>query len=242
MTRDEALEKIRKLLATNGRTHAESDTAQIIAAAIAQKHDIDIASVDRAEEERRAEITHEAIGVWTKVPIEANCAASICNDFFETSSIIVVKQPSSFSSWTIETLNLVGTEHHLTIATHIFKFLAREFRWQWRHKRGRCKKRKQFVWGCYCGLTRKLEGRFARPTVPGANDLEISWKARRAKYIEDNFGKTRNVQLAPKEKGGAATHRGYMAGREIEIRPGVKGDAGRQPALIGEPTQKLLGF
>lgn len=240
MTKDEALEKIRKLLETNGRTHAEAETAEILAGAIAAKHGIDIASIDRAEEERRSVITHWEMGTWSNVPREADCAAAICREFFEISSITCMRR---FGYGINEaTLNFIGTEHHLTIAKHVFEFLVREFRWQWRHKRGRVKKRDAFIWGCFVALFTKLERRFAKPAGAGANELEVSWKARRQEYMDRVFGKTVTRAIAPKQTGGAAGAQGFRAGQDIELRPAVNGGDGRSPAQIGEPKQKLLGF
>ncbi len=64
LTKDQAMEKIRKLLSGRGRTEEEADTAAILAAAIAAKHDIDISDIDRAEQSRAAIITHQCVGQW----------------------------------------------------------------------------------------------------------------------------------------------------------------------------------
>jgi hypothetical protein len=239
MTKEDALAKIRKLLETSGRTHAEVDTAQILAAAIAEKHGIDIADVDRAEDECRQVITHKAMDTWSDVPIEAHCATLICKSHFEISAITVVHRVPYFGD-KVETLNFVGTEHHLVIATHVYDFLVREFRWQWRHRRGRCKKRKQFIWGCFCSLADKLEKRFARPSLSGANELEISWTARRQKYIDEVFGKTKSTSVAPKEKGGAAMWRGVQAGKDIELNPAVNGSNARTREALPPVPGNLL--
>ena len=82
MTRDEALSKIKKLLVSSGRTDAEIDTAQMLAAAIAERHNIDLAEVDREEQQRQMVITHRVVGEWTKMPPEAEFASLICQRFF----------------------------------------------------------------------------------------------------------------------------------------------------------------
>jgi len=153
--------------------------------------------VDRAEEARRTVITHRLIGAWFTCPPEADYAAAICKQFFEIDSVNVVSRGFS------EEINFVGTEQHLTIAEYVFAHLLREFRWQWRHKRGRCKKRTQFLFGCYVALMRKLRERFARPAAAaGANELEISWSARRQEYIERVFGKLKTSPIGPKDTSG----------------------------------------
>lgn len=234
MTKDEALQKIRKLLATAGRTEAEADTAQILAAALAEKHGIDLEFVDQAEAERRSRLTDIEVERWTQIPLEASCAAFICEEFFEVNYLSVGLPWQS-------ALQFIGTEHHLAIAEHVFKFLLREFRWQWRHKRGRCKNRQQFIWGCYAGLVTKLRARSAQPEVEGSKAIEISWKARRDQYVKDKWGETTSRSVAPKAKRSAAIAAGYRAGKDIEIRPGVDAGAAAERAQIGE-GQKLLGF
>lgn len=211
MTRDEATAKIRKLLQTKGRTNAEADTAQILAAAIAEKHNIDISAIDVADEKARIEITHRSVGEWAKEPPEATYAASICQRFFEVHA-------HSRCGWT-ETKIFVGSPWHLDVAEYVFNFLIKEFRWQWNKKRGRCRNRKQFIYGCFVALFVKLEERFK---TAGQDGIEISWAAKREKYVADNFGELSHSKIAPRDKGGVATSRGFRAGQDIEIRQGVQ--------------------
>jgi len=231
MTKEEAAQKIRKLLKRNGRTEAEADTASILAAALADKHGIDIAGMDQAEEQRRVEITHKIMGEWMKAPPEADYAALVCKNHFEVHAF-------KRSGWT-EKIVRVGTEWHLTVAEYIFKFLITEFRWQWNKKRGRCRNRKQFIWGCYIALAAKLRERFARP-ANGDRSLEISFAARRKKYIEDNFGQMENVTVSPASRKGAAISHGYRAGQDIEIRPGVEAGNQQQNGQLVFPSQGRL--
>jgi hypothetical protein len=230
VTKSEASEKIKKLLNNKGRTEAESDTAQIIAAALAEKHGIDIAALDVEDERNRVEITHRTFGEWTSIPCEADYAALICEEHFEVSTI-------ALNGWT-EKKVFVGTEWHLQIAEYIFNFLIKEFRWQWNKKRGRCKKRKLFMWGCYIALSRKLQAQFARTNPSTA--LEISFKAKRADYMKGQWPKSTKGIVSPEQKKGAALHRGWMAGKDIEIRPGVKGGDQNQQAQLGFENSRLL--
>lgn len=224
MTKEEAVEKIRKLLARNGRTHAEIDTAQLLAAALADKHGIDIAAMDAADDQRKAAITHRTMGKWAVEPPEATYASLICQKFFEVDAI-------TRSGW-MEELVLVGTEWHLTLAEYVFRFLMHEFRWQWNKRRGRCRKRKEFIYGCYIALFSKLSARFEKPANGMA--LEISFKAKRDAYIKDNFSTLSSASAAPKAKRSSAREHGYRAGQEIDIRPGVEaGESRSRPSLPG---------
>jgi len=231
MTRDQALEKIRKLLSNRGRTDHEIDTAQILAACIAEKHGIDIAEVDRAEQDRS--VVHEIFGEWASVPDEAIYASLICSRFFEVS-------PFTSGYWT-QRMIVVGTPHHLVIARYVFGFLTGEFRRCWnRRPNKRIKKRKAFIHGAYVALFTKLVARFEQPFKPQLElALEVNWKAKRESYIQENFGEMTTKPAGPKKVGAAARH-GYQAGSSIEIRPAVNGHQnGRAPALLA-PSNRLL--
>ncbi|KAF0176484.1 MAG: hypothetical protein FD161_3023 [Limisphaerales bacterium] len=218
------ISKLKAMLNRNGRTEAEADTFQIMAAALADKHGIDIAALDAAEARQASVIMHKQVGEWGKCPPEADYAAVICKSFFEVDTI-------TSCGWT-ERMQFVGTAHHLEVAEYVFNFLLREFRWQWNHRRGRCRNRKQFLYGCMVALHTKLSARFAKPATEA---VEVSWKAKRQAYIAATFSKLTTTPLAPKQVGGAATQRGFRAGSEIEIRPGVNGGQRKaeQPALAG---------
>ena len=231
MNQSDAINKIRKLLNRNGRTEAEADTASILAAALAEKHGIDIAGLDQADEQRRNGITHREIKRWVKSPPEADYAHMICKDYFEVS-------PFTQVVW-MERLIFVGTEWHIEIAAHVFDFLLHEFRWQWNRRRGRCRNRKQFMFGIYIALDSKLHSRFATP-VDAPAGIEISWKGRRKKYIEDNFGEMTSSSIEPATKRSAAIHHGWRAGRDIEIRAGINGGNQKQPEALPGLSGRLL--
>jgi len=238
MNQSEAIEKIKKLLKTKGRTEAEADTAQILAAAMAAKHGIDIAALDAPEEMKRNEIRHKVVGQWAVTPPEAQYASLICTNFFEVSAITGAEFIKH--RWmVVETEIMVGTEWHLQVAEYVFNFLIKEFRWQWNKRRGRCKNRKQFMWGIYLGLRRKLRERFASERV--TTELEISFSAKRDAYMKEQWPKQTTHSITPQKNKGAAVERGRHAGMDIEIRPGVQaGEQSSQEALPGFST-RLLG-
>ncbi len=226
----EIIAKLKAMLNRNGRTEAEADTFQIMAAAFAEKHGVDIAALDAAEERQASVITHKQVGEWGKCPPEADYAAAICKGFFEV-------DPITSSGWT-ERIQFVGTAHHIEVAEYVFNFLLREFRWQWNHRRGRCRNRKAFLYGCMIALFNKLEQRFAKPAT--GSELEVSWKAKRRSYIAEKWPKLTSNPLEP-QKTGVATSRGYQAGVSIEIRPGVNGGARKEQAALTGSGRKLLG-
>ena len=134
---------------------------------------------------------------------------------------------------------LFRSELHIEIATYVFEFLIKEFRWQWNRRRGRCRNRKQFIWGAYLALACKLRERFERPSNASL-ELEISWDAKRRAYMEEQFGKTESASIAPKKKAGAAINRGWQAGRDIEIRPGVASGPTAKAAALPSGSTRLL--
>jgi hypothetical protein len=234
MNRSDAIDKIRKMLNRNGRTEAEADTASILAAAIADKHGIDIASLDQAEADRAQEITHKEIGAWFKTPSEALYAAAICKGFFEINALTLC----SYAERQI----FIGTPLHIEIAEYIFGFLLKEFRWQWNRRRGKSRNRKAFIFGCYLALRAKLENRFKQPEQSGQMEfsLTVSLRARRDAYMDEKFGETTSSPLGPKERGGAAMNNGWRAGQDIEIRPGVNGGNQKQPQALPGLSGRLL--
>lgn len=226
----EIIAKLKVMLNRNGRTEAEADTFQIMAAALADRHGIDLASLDAAEERERCAIMHKQVGEWGKCPPEADFALVVCKRFFEVDAV-------THCGWT-ERVEMVGTAHHIEVAEHVFHFLVREFRWQWNHRRGRCRKRKDFLYGCLVSLTQKLDARFARPAAGGA--LEVSWKAKRQAYMQERWPSAKTSSVAP-QKPGAAAARGFQAGRDIEIRPAVKPGEAKGQELLPGFERRLLG-
>lgn len=231
MTQAEAIEKIKKLLKNKGRTEAEADTAQILAAAMAAKHGIDIAALDTQEEMKRNEITHMVVGEWSRMPAEATYASVICTRFFEVNSITL----AGFFEQEV----FVGTQWHLQIAEYIFKYLVKELRWLWNKKRGRCKKRTEFIYGSYRALLVKLLDRFKREF--DSTELEISFAAKREAYLKAHWPAHTTSSLPAPKNTGAAIHHGWIAGKDIEIRPGVKEGERKQPARMLEYEDRLYG-
>jgi len=226
--------KLRKLMNTNGRTEAERDSAEILAAALAAKHGIDLQQIELAAERPSMVITERVVGQWFSKPKEASYAAGICVKYFEVSQVTVITVYDGAKE------TFVGLDWHLDIAEHVFRFLIREFRYAWTHRKNRrIKNRNAFLHGAYVGLLIKLNERFDRGAASG---IELSWKAKREAYMEENHPDTESSPIAPKQKSSAALSHGIRAGGEIEIRPAVKPGAtvrhGELPAGI---ERRLLG-
>lgn len=230
MTREDALAKIKKLLQRKGRTDEEADTAQIIAAALADKHGWDLSKIDLDESPAALAIKHEVFGTWAKCPPEAEYAGAILKRFFNLS---ILHQQGYVTK-----IIAAGTDLHLQIGRYIFDFLLGEFRRAWTRRRGRCKNRKQFIYGCFCALYQKLREQHTLEEKTMA--LQISARSKREQYLKDNFGDLSTSSLEPKQRRSAARHYGYQAGSEIEIRKGIEGDFTESPRLGTAPKQ--IGF
>ncbi len=231
MNHEDALRKIRALLKTSGRSEHEATTAQILAAALAEKHGIDLeeAAADRPES---TPITHKIVGEWASLPPEAANAALIVDDYFDVSTLHV-------SSYFATQIVIVGTAHHIEIAEYVFTFLKREFARRWNTRKCRSRKRSAFIWGCAIAVMQKLQaGRLAKSTSTSTTALVVSLKARRDKYVADTWGKTTSKDVSPKTKRGTATSKGYRAGLGIDVRPGMAGG----PAPAGQLSRPSLAL
>jgi hypothetical protein len=231
---DDVLRKLRALMNPHGRTEAERDSAEIIAAAIAAKHGIDLRQIEEADTRPKLVITERVVGQWFSMPKEASYASAVCVKYFEVSQITLVGYDGTKEAF-------IGLDYHLDIAEQVFKFLIHEFRYRWNHGKGRLKNRNQFLYGMFVSLMAKLHERFSDRA--GAAGPEVSWKAKRQAYLAEHHPDSTESKLITKQRASRAISAGLAAGRDIEIRPGIKpGQQTSQPSLLTHPNgRKLLG-
>ena len=224
MTKEEALEKIKKLLRTNGRTEAEADTASVLASCITQKHGIDLETVDLSSKTSSNEITHLVVETYRKWKAEYSFAGLICKRFFEV-HIVHVSIPSL--SGRDHLMVFIGKPQHIEIATYVYHYLVRIFALAWNNRSNkRLKKRKDFIVGAYLSLSHKL----TIPTHVDQQQLILNRFHQREEYLKSTFNGAgeRNVLTNIKSRSGCA---GWVAGKDINIRPAVEG---------AETTTKLI--
>lgn len=238
MDKDSALRKIRALLNRSGRTDQEIDTAQMLAAVLADRAGIDLDSVDLSDPSRPAPVlVHREIAKWAgRRPVEAMYAGQILDEYFEVSTLTAC-------GWYGEQVLVIGYPHHVDVAEYVFGFLVAEFRRVWNRRTSRTKARKAFMWGAYCALDAKLRARFGRPYATGASLSPVaSAEAARTKYIHDHFGPTKASSIAPQSSRAVASRAGWRDGQGIDIRPGIdatpdsSGRLGLGPAGVGRPA------
>lgn len=225
MTRDEVIDKIKKLLRMKrGGTIAEVETALNLARELAQKHGIDLDGVNPDDEQQDQDkpIDHEDAYVGGRLQWEIKYAALIAQQFFNV-SIFTRRRTAVVKGWPtiVAAMTFVGTEWDRQIGIYVFRFLVGHFRREWKTKRGRCRNRQAFMYGMYVGLGTKLRERQpARVAGPGLMRIERSL-ARRDVYLKKHFPAIVHESARPDGDADAAKYRGYLAGRDTEIRPAV---------------------
>lgn len=232
MTRAEAIEKIKKLLRMKrGGTPDEVATALRLAQELAEKHDIEIGSVNPDEQAERP-IHHADAVHGARVQSECTYAGMICDCFFKVSVFKAVTEDR-----TKYCMRFVGTDWDTQIAIYVYHFLSGHFRREWKSRRGRCRNRQAFMWGMYLGLSRKLRERMPLPAqTPGIIQVDRQL-SRRKQYVQEHFGELTHEDAGPDRDSDKARWRGYVAGQETEINSGVKGNQPKASLIVDASRQ-----
>ncbi|HMJ88760.1 MAG TPA: DUF2786 domain-containing protein [Candidatus Acidoferrum sp.] len=240
MTRDEVIEKIKKLLRMKrGGTQAEIETALNLARELAEKHNVDLAGVNPDDEQTQRErpIGHEDAISGARIQWESKYAGLIAQTYFNV-NIFVTRLPNGRLS-----LRMVGTDWDRQISIYVFRFLCGHFRREWKSRRGRCRNRQAFMFGMYRGICVNLDAK--RDRSQNANAVLVVERAlvRRNQYIAEHFGEMKSTDTHPGNDAQEALNRGYRAGRETQINKGVKAGEQRAAAALGtnQQGQLLLG-
>jgi hypothetical protein len=230
-----ALEKIKKLLRMKrGGTADEVETALRLAQELAARHGIDISSVDPDREEHERPIHHVDELLGARIQCECKYAALVCQQFFHVEVFARRRTITRF------TLTFAGTGWDRQIAIYVYRFLCGHFRREWNTRRGRCRNRQSFMWGMYRGLCSKLhEQRQAQVEARGVGLIHVERAlARRRDYVSRHFGGMTSTTVAPARDAAEASVRGWRAGRETEIRSGIKGSTSPPPARIADTARQ----
>jgi hypothetical protein len=238
MTRDEAIEKIKKLLRMKrGGTAGEVENALAAAAKIAREFGISMESVNPDEAAERERITHVEDLLKSRLPAEARFAAAIVINFFNVQCLLR-------RSWRYS-ITFVGTAWDCEIARYVFVFLQGHFRRSWhRRENKRLKNRLAFLNGMFLGLAAKLEAERPHPDVENPEGKSALIRIDRANQQRKDY----LARLCPQAKDSnlpeddsdafAAKLAGVAAGQRTNIRSGLKGQgAPQRPAL---PTTARL--
>lgn len=232
--RDTIIEKIRKLLRMKrGGTPDEVATALRLAQELAAKHNIDIGSVNPDVESREVPITHCDEPHGSRVSWESRYAGMIVDQFFKVRAFKSVSEDCRQY-----VLRFVGEEWDIQIAIYVYRFLCVHFRREWNTRRGRCRNRQAFMWGMYLGVCSKLKER--QPAEqPAGIVLAGRGLIRRDQYIAERW-ELKSCDVEPDGDASAARWAGFVAGKETEIRSGVKAGASAQEMPPTSQTKLLL--
>ncbi len=237
MTPDQqaALEKIKKLLRMKrGGTPDEIATALRLAQEMAQKHGIDMNTVDPDTEDRERPLSHEDEILGARIQWECKYAMIVVDKFFHVSAFLNHgwERVGSFAKRRHK-ITFVGSEWDRQIAIYVYHFLVRAFRRAWKHDSGRCRNRQAFLYGMFLGISTKLRERQPKP-VEGEPGLVLLNAAltRRSAYIGKHFGKLTQSDTAPDHDADAAMNAGFRAGLNTEIRSGLGSSNNRGQQLL----------
>jgi hypothetical protein len=231
--KDSILDKIKKLLRMKrGGTPDEVATALRLAQDLAEKHGIDLNTVnpDDDNQQRERPISHTDAIHGARIQSECKYAALIADRFFNVSTF-TNRGAMPFR------ITFVGTDWDTQIAVYVYHFLVGHFRREWKTKRGRCRDRQSFMWGMYIGLSSKLRDR-QPPTAqqPGLIQVDRALQ-RRTEYIGLHFGEMKSVAVTPDSNSTAARYRGWLAGQQTEIRSGIR--TAEERAALNQPKLQL---
>lgn len=229
MTRDQVIEKIKKLLRMKrGGTQGEIENALAMAAELARKHGINLDSVD-PDAVADQPISHIDATTSARIQWECKYAALVCEQFFNVTALLRDARAESCRRWRDFKITLIGTDHDTQIALYVYLFLTGAFRRAWNNRANRrLRDRQQFLWGMYIAICHKLEEQKQGKVNEAGLILIGRAVERRKEYQEKTFGEVSSHSAVPDSDSKAAKYAGYAAGEKTEIRPGV--GAGSAPA------------
>ena len=235
MTRDEALDKIKKLLRMRrGGTPEEIETALALAAELARKHGIDLAGVNPDQEAENRNIRHIDSATSARLQWERKFAGLVCQSFFHVT--ILVRLTGEARVWGQRRsgrycITFIGTSWDTQIAIFVYEFLIGQFRRSWNTRRGRARNRHAFMHGMYHGICSKLDEQRRNQVSESALILIGRAVALRDAYVKNRFGDTESINTTPDTDAQVASHNGYLAGRDTEIRSGLTDNGKAAPML-----------
>jgi len=219
MQNNEVIEKIKKLLRMkNGGTQGEIENALYLAKKLADKHNIDLNSVD--EGDQREPITHRQSGdPKSRLQSEVKYSAVIVQQFFNVKSIS--------SGFRKQAIVFIGTRTDIDIAQYVFDFLITHFRHEWKTKRGRLRSRQSFMYGMYVGICYKLNQ--ANHLLGEKEGLILSNRNSEIEdYKNERFNNLKNESVVPKNEAKTAMSRGFASGFNTNIRQGLNSEQNRK--------------
>lgn len=221
MTKDQVIEKIKKLLRMKrGGTQGEIENALAMAAELARKHGINLDSVD-PDAVADQPIGHIDATTAARITWECKYAALVCQQFFSVTALLR-DEFAGGRRWRNFKITLIGTAHDTQVALYVYHFLTRHFRRCWNHRANRrLRDRQAFLYGMYHGLCTKLDEARTEQVNEAGLILIGRAVALRKEYEQKTFGDTKEHSAVPASDSKAAKYAGYVEGKKTEIRSGV---------------------
>ena len=240
MNQDLIIEKIKKLLRMKrGGTAGEIENALAMAAELARKHGIDVATVN--EDESTQTIRHAEEALNSRLPLEAKYALAILVNFFNM-NVVIRQQRHPRRPWDRQYVAVfIGTDWDREVARYVFIFLQKHFRSAWAARENRrLKNRHAFLDGMFLGLAAKLEmERNANRTDETGLILIGRGKVARENYVKQHWPNSIPTKLEKDDSGAdAAKWAGVQAGQKTNIRRAVDSGSAAAPARPALPAPK----
>ena len=205
--------KIKKLLRMKrGGTQSEIDTALKLAKELAQKHGLDLGSINPDDDEKRASDYRQEV-IAARLAPESRYASRIIREYFGVEVV--------FKSYEGR-MAIIGRGWEVEIAVYVFRFCRAAFLRSWDKADGRLRNRAQFIKGMYRGMCHNLD-KSHKQSEPG---LVVSLNAVVSQFYPALVEKPQRDT----GKSDASRLAGFMAGLDTHIRSGMQ-DGLSRPAL-----------
>lgn len=212
---DSITERIKKLLRLSKSSNRhEAELAMQRAFELAEKHRIDVESLDLDEDSRG--LVHAYYDSGSRLSFLRKKALQIVNTFFHVTVVILNCR-----------ILFVGRSSDIVIAEYAYEFLVKagsrclkQFETEERGARRKVNqaKRRNYLEGFFYGIARTLSGLRTQQTLTDAQlALVIHEKASRDQVIKEVCGKTKDVPLALGRKVRSALDAGFEQGRDTRI-------------------------
>jgi uncharacterized protein DUF2786 len=224
------VERIKKLLrlAQSSNPH-EAELALARAFELAQKHQIDVSTLDMNEESER--IMHEWFHVGARVSFLRRRAIGIAMTFFNVN--VCFSRPR---------VVFVGSEADIAIANYVYVFIVRQGTRQLRdyelsEKRRRRRmtpnKRRGFIQGFIYGISRQLGDRREAAAIDDSRTAIVlaEKKKQRSAYLDALIPETQAIIERKTKRNETALVSGFLAGRSTTINKPLTGTREAQLAL-----------
>lgn len=229
---DNVVERIKKLLrlAQSSNPH-EAELALARAFELAQKHQIDVSTVDMDEESER--IMHEWFHVGARVSLLQRLTIGIVMTFFHVNACLSPARRGCV---------FVGTETDIAIANYVYDFILRQGRrqlgeYELSEKRSRRRmtpnKRRGFIQGFIYGISRQLGDRRDAAAIDDSRTAIVlaEKEKQRDDYMAALVPETEPIVERKTKKNTDALWSGYLAGKSTTVNKPLTGTREAQLAL-----------